>query len=218
MLDLIERAGSEIILSTFGIDSHHLVTQSLLRALGNRKRVRILARPRPSKTTMTALLSLAKAGAEVRGHQWLHAKSLVIDHNGSWDGIIMTSNVEERGLDEGFESGILLQDDDGRQLHDVLEAWWKELPLKLSLSTKLGEVEGPVQVWLEDRSLRVSIERQGQIDLGEIEARSLEDVQKAASVSFRPRFLPRDTTLYHKVLYTWRVPPPRPLKGAKEGN
>ncbi len=130
----------------------------------------------------------------------------------------MTSNVEERGLDEGFESGILLQDDDGRQLHDVLEAWWKELPLKLSLSTKLGEVEGPVQVWLEDRSLRVSIERQGQIDLGEIEARSLEDVQKAASVSFRPRFLPRDTTLYHKVLYTWRVPPPRPLKGAKEGN
>jgi cardiolipin synthase len=205
MLNLIERADSEIILSTFGIDSQHPVTQSLLKAMSEGKRVRILARPRASKTTMTALLLLAKADAEVRGHQWLHAKSLLIDHNGSWEGMIMTSNVEQRGLDEGFETGILLQGDDARRLHDLLEIWWKELPLKLSLSTKLGEVEGPVQVWLEDRSLRVSVEKQGEINLGEMDAKSPEDMQRAIPVSFRKPSLPRDSTLYHKILYTWRT-------------
>ncbi len=215
MLNLIERASSEIILSTFGIDSQHSVTQSLLKALADGKKMRILARPRPSKATMTALLLLAKAGAEVRGHQWLHAKSLVIDHNGSWEGIIMTSNVEQRGLDEGFETGILLQGDDARRLHDVLETWWKELPLKLSLSTKLGEVEGPVQVWFEDKSLRVSIEKQGEINLGEMDARSPADMQRANPVSFRKPSLPRDSTLYHKILYTWRIST-KPFESGKE--
>ncbi len=215
MLDLIERADSEIILSTFGIDSQHPVTLSLLKAMSEGKKVRILARPRPSKATMTALLLLAKAGAEVRGHQWLHAKSLLIDHDRSWDGMIMTSNVEQRGLDEGFETGILLQGDDALRLHDLLETWWKELPLKLSLSTKLGEVEGPVQVWLDDRSLRVSVEKQGEINLGELDPRSPADMQRAIPVSFRKPSLPRDSTLYHKILYTWRTST-KPFESGKE--
>lgn len=120
--------------------------------------------------------------------------------------MIMTSNVERRGLDEGFETGILLHSVDARQLHDVLETWWNELPLKLSLNTKVGEVEGPVQVWLDDRSLRVSVEKQSEISLGEVDAKSPEDLQRANPGSLRKPSLPRDSTLYHKILYTWRIP------------
>jgi cardiolipin synthase len=212
MLDLIERANSEIILSTFGIDSEHPVTQNLLRALAAGKKVRILARPRPSKMTMTALLSLAKAGAEVRGHPWLHAKALLVNNDDNWHGMIMTSNVEARGLDDGFETGISLANNDAEQLRTIMEKWWQDFPLRLSLNSKVGDVEGPVQLWRDDRPLRVSIEKHGQFALGEIEARSTDEMEQTSPSSFPKPSLPKDTTLYHKISYTWRVLPPKPLK------
>jgi cardiolipin synthase len=215
MLELIERARSEITLSTFGIDSQHAVTQSLLRALTAGKKVRILARPRPSKMTMTALLSLAKAGAEVRGHPWLHAKALLVSNDGNWHGMIMTSNVEARGLDEGFETGIFLENNDAEELRTILEKWWRDFPLRLSLSSKVGDVEGPVQLWQDDKTLRVSIEKHGQFALGEIEARSEDEIEQTAPSEFPKPSLPKNTTLYHEISYTWRVLPPKPLKPSK---
>jgi len=215
MLDLIERADSEIILSTFGIDSQHPVTQNLLKALAAGKKVRILARPRPSKVTMTALLLLAKAGAEVRGHPWLHAKALLVGNSGNWHGMIMTSNVEARGLDEGFETGISLRNNDAEELRTILEKWWQDFPLRLSLNSKVGDVEGPVQLWRDDKPLRVSIEKHGLFALGEIEARSQDEMEQTAPSSFPKPSLPKDRTLYHKISYTWRVLPPKPLKASE---
>ena len=164
---------------------------------------------------MTALVDLTKAGAEVRGYPWLHAKGLLVDREGDWHGMIMTSNVEARGLDEGFETGISLRNRDAEALRTILEKWWQDFPLRLSLNSKLGEVEGSVQVWHDDRMLRISIGKHGQIALGEIESQSAEKMDKTAPTSFPKPSLPKDTMFYHKILYTWRILPPKPLKSSR---
>ena len=210
MMNLIEQAESQVMLSTFGIDSKHPVTQRILKAAKDGKRIRILARPRPNKTTMNALVDLARAGAEVRGHPWLHAKSLIVDHDGSWNGMVMTSNVESRGLDEGFESGVHLVGKSAEDLRQVLEAWWREIPVELSVKARLGDVEGSLQVWQGDRLFRVLVESRGQINLGEIQAKSSEEMESNAPPSLRKPMISRDSILYKRILYTWRLLPPKP--------
>ena len=129
--ELISRAKSEIIVSTYGIQLQHEITQELLMAVQSGKKVRILARPRSNKSTMDALLAMLEAGAEVRGHPWLHAKCVIVDTDVGWSGLVMTSNIEQTGLDKGFESGIQLRSDDAEALKKILEDWWDNFPYAL---------------------------------------------------------------------------------------
>ena len=43
-------------------------------------------------------------------------------------------------------------------LHQVLEAWWREIPFELSVKARLGDVEGALQAWHGDRLFQVLVE------------------------------------------------------------
>ncbi len=80
--------------------------RNLLPQLNLGKILGILARPRSNKSTMEALLALIDAGAQVRGHPWVHAKGILVDTEAGWEGLVMTSNVEEMGLIEDLRVGF----------------------------------------------------------------------------------------------------------------
>lgn len=177
------------------------------------KVVRVFARPRPNKVTMNALIELAEAGAEVHGHPWLHAKCILTDTNEGWVGLVMTANFEERGLDGGFETGILLEREDAGVLRADLETWEMGFPLTLIVNKHIGDIEGDVTLWTNEELRKLSVRKKGETDLGQFEAKTFEEMD-----GLMPDFskaMRRGDVLYHQQTFKWSVIPPKLPVGAK---
>jgi phosphatidylserine/phosphatidylglycerophosphate/cardiolipin synthase-like enzyme len=204
---LIEEAKSEIVVSSFGFDLQHETVQKLVAAARGGKKVRIFARPRPNRATMNALIELAQAGAEVHGHPWLHAKCVITDTQRGWSSLIMTANFEARGLDEGFETGVLLGPRDTESLQAYVKDWAEDFPMDLFVGKRVGELEGEVTLWMNEEPRRFSIREKGEIDLGEFQAKKFEDMN-----GFVPDFSKvagRGTEICHQQTFKWTVLPPK---------
>ena len=214
---LIESARTEIIISTYGIDLEHETTKKLIQALKSGKRVKILARPRPNKTTMNALIALAEAGAEVRGHSWLHAKCVLTDTSQGWLGLIMTANIEPNGLDKGFESGISLQGEDADNLHSIVDVWWRYFPRQLFTKTRLGDIEGNVLLWSDESLKPISVKKKGEEQLGNFEAKTFDEMD-TLTPNLTTRNQSRGEILYHEYTFRWTVSPPRLPAGAEKAH
>ena len=214
--NLIGKAKSEIIISSFGIDVQHETTKEIVMAAKSGKKVRILARPRNNKSTMGALTSLVEAGAEIRGHPWLHAKCILVDLNEGWTGLIMTANIESKGLDEGFESGIPVHRADATNLHLILEDWWQNFPKTFFTNKKQGEIEGDVSLWRDETLTTISIQKKFEEDIGEFEAKSFDEMEifTPTEVSrhiqhLSARTASKENTLYHEHILSWTILPPK---------
>jgi cardiolipin synthase len=209
---LLGQAKSEITVTSFGIDSQHETTRKIIEAARNGKRVRIMARPRQTQSTMSALMALAESGCEVRGQRWLHAKCVVVDTDDGWSGLVMTANFEPKGLDVGFESGIFLRGHDAEELHETVEEWWRDFPQIFFNGRRLNEIEGNVDLWDGEGLRPTSIQQKGEVNLGEFRAKTFEEMDE-----FTPdlsKAAKRKDILYHECKFRWTVLPPRVPPGA----
>ena len=206
--DLVGKAKTEIVVSSFGMDLQEGVVGGMVQAAKSGKKVRVLARPRPNKNTMNALMALAEAGAEIRGHQWLHAKFLLVDTDEGWSGLIMTANFESKGLDEGFESGISVRGQVAEDLHLIMEGWWHDFAQILFIKKRLGNILGDVLLWSDETLKKVSVQAEANEDLGEFEAKSFDEMDKLVPPIVQ-RGPTRGTVLYHRKTFRWRVLAPR---------
>ena len=205
---LIEDARNEIIVSSFGFDLQHETVQKLVAAATAGKNVHVFARPRPSKSTMDALVALRKAGAVVRGHPWLHAKCLVVDTERGWTGLVMTANFEKRGLDEGFETGVILRDKDAMTMLDFAESWKERFPLELFVDRRVGQVDGEATLWKDGELRKVTIGKKGKTDLHEFRVKKVEEV-----AGFEPDFtrvVEGGLEIFQEHTFVWTVLAPRP--------
>jgi cardiolipin synthase len=205
---LMEEARSEIVVSSFGFDLQHETVQKLVAAATLGKKVRIFARPRQNKASMNALVALREAGAEVSGHPWLHAKCVIADTERGWAGLVMTANFEARGLDEGFETGVLLEPRDAETVRAYAGEWAEVFPMELFVNKRVGEVEGEVTLWKNEELRKFSIRVKGETDLGEFRVRRIEEMD-----GFTPDFsrvAERGDVIYHQQTFKWVVLPPRP--------
>ena len=211
LLDLVRWAGDELWLSTYNLSLEHEVTQALLARVREGLKVRVFARMRPPN--MAAVTELAKAGAEVYGHPFVHAKAVLARSAGQSRGLLMTANVEARGLDEGFETGVVLDGPEQRTLRSILEAWETTFhPLRVDVPR--GDLEGSGVVWdgrdLHEARVGGSVE----IDLGEIEAKSITAMEDEPPPALPEPAPSEPLTLPHEVVYRWTVVPPSLPKGA----
>jgi sugar-specific transcriptional regulator TrmB len=205
---LIEEAKSEIVVSSFGFDLQHETVQRLAAAAAAGKVVRVFARPRPNKTTMDALVALRKAGADVRGHPWLHAKCLVVNTERGWTGLMMTANLEKRGLDEGFETGALLDAKDAETLHEYAGSWQESFPLELLVDRRIGDVDGEATIWRDGELRKISVRKKGETDLHEFRVKKVEEME-----GFEPDFskvAERGDEIYQEHTFVWTVLAPKP--------
>lgn len=121
ILNILNRTKGPLIISSYGFESDHIVVKMLSEKARNRK-ITIITRPR--EKNLAAIKALSNAGAIIIGYDFLHAKFIFAPENNL--ALIMTANLETRGLDTGYEVGVLLEEpQDINELHQISTEWIK---------------------------------------------------------------------------------------------
>ena len=117
--ELISGAKKTIRLSAWTIEADLDVSRMLLEKAN--QGVSIEAFTRPAATNYPFLRDLPE-NASVFCHNLLHAKCIIVDDT---RGLMMTANISKRGILEGFETAVVLQDIQISKILQIMEAWKK---------------------------------------------------------------------------------------------
>ena len=196
-LELIEKAEQRIIVSSFGWALDHPIVLALIARAKTGLKVMVLARIR--KAAMPALAALAKAGAAVYGFRWLHAKAIWTDSDCA---MIMSANLENHGMDDGFELGIRLEGSRAESLRRILEEWAGTAEARLDPAAVIAPDVENVQLWENGDLKEVEIPANLSVDLGSVTMRSLTD-----PLPERPK-LPDKLPLARTLSVRWNVNQP----------
>ena len=211
-VDLIDSASRELVVASFGWGAGHPVIERLCARAREGLTLTVLARVRPR--AMPVLVALAEAGARVLGFRWLHAKALWAD---SGRALVMSANLEQHGLDRGFELGVRLDDERAEELRMRLGRWSGQAPWELRPAPALGEVAGAARAWHDGGLVDLDVKPRLPVDLGVVTAASA-DALIAPEEPDPPRTdaLPQPGHAAHELECRWRVQPPRLHPKAKE--
>ncbi len=211
LLEIVRWTRDEIWLSSYNISEEHEVTQALLTRIraGLKAHVFVSARA----VNMPAAMTLARAGAEVRSRPFLHAKAVLGRTGEDFRGLVMTANVESRGLDEGFETGVVLSRQECQTLRRVLSEWSGFG--RLSLDVKRGEIEGLCYRWNGRELEEAMVGGALVMELGEVPAESLPGLAETRPPAFSEPEQTRPVRLPHEITYRWTVVPPTLPRGAQ---
>lgn len=206
-LELINRATSRLIISSFGWQEDHQVTNAICNKAREGTDVVILARMRPS--SMGALMKIKSAGAKVFGFKWLHAKAIWNDAD---DAMVMSANLQHHGLDIGFEVGVKLSDGRAGILKKYLLNFLNNKHSELRLDIRLGKLIGPVKVWSNDQFEDVEIQGSVTERLNPVVAKCASNLKERASIP-NPKWIDSPA---HEIEYQWIVKAPPLPKSARE--
>ena len=199
ILELIKKAEKNLLISTFGIEKDHIVFQELKNALQRGIAVDFFTRTRP--VLMPALLDLLEHGAKIYGHRFLHAKAIICDQN---DGLIMTSNLQKHGLDEGYEIAVILSKSQLQDLQKIFTFWRNHFPWRLEKNIKISEISSnqKILVWEKNNAKTfktVTVKDEEVIDYKKLTIRSLIDIEK------KPELSHEENLLAHQYLHIWKI-------------
>ena len=124
---LIQEAKKEIILSSYGLSADHSLFDDLVQKAEEGVRVTVLTRPRKEVYEAVSLLKITDA--KIYAHDKLHAKAIVSDSGG----MVMSANLEKKGLDSGFEIGVRLTQEQCGKVREILCDWEKDFPWRYEL-------------------------------------------------------------------------------------
>ena len=140
---------------------------------------------------------------------FLHAKAILADGE---RGLVMTANLQEHGLDRGFEIGVELTGEDATALGRMLASWQTAARSLLHASARLGEIGGSVQVMNGKGYRELSVEPEGRLEDG------VTQVDCCTRISTAPRPTPARAPagkLYHRIEHVWSISPPVLAKGGR---
>ncbi|MFX1284743.1 MAG: phosphatidylserine/phosphatidylglycerophosphate/cardiolipin synthase family protein [Promethearchaeota archaeon] len=125
IFNCIKNARGSLIVASYGFDVDHEVAEALYQKAQTNE-LTIITRPRDRN--MPFIEKLSNSGATIFSFNFLHAKFIYAPKEKY--GFIMTANIEPRGLDTGYEVGILLNEEDYSELNVIINEWLKHAPLK----------------------------------------------------------------------------------------
>lgn len=205
--ELIDSATSHLIISSFSWQEDHQITQSICDKAKAGVDVVILTRISPS--SMRTLMKLKSAGAKVFGFKWLHAKAIWNDTNNA---MVMSANLQRRGLDSGFEMGIKLSDNRSSILKECLLSFLSNRHSELLLNTTLGNLDGSVKVWDNNQFKDVDIQKHVTKHLDSLVAKCASNLDEKPNI---PDSSWTDSPT-HEIEYQWVVKSPLLPKDARE--
>lgn len=132
---IIDEARQELVLSVFGMDVSHPLTQLLLQKLKKGLKITLFTRPRSSQSE--PLKQLLQAGAEIILHPLLHAKFLLVDQKRAW---VFTANFQKHGMDSGFEVGAALSAGQVQQLRKIIKGWKQQFNYVMKETVNLRDI------------------------------------------------------------------------------
>ncbi len=208
-LRVIRSADRELVVSSYGLSAQHEVVQAIVERARSGVATTVMTRPRPA--VAEAVAALAEAGANVLAHDKLHAKAILNER----EGMVMSANLEESGLDHGFELGLILAGEDVQELRRTLKDWTVRFPWRYAASVPRSGHLG--EICLADAGLRTGrreVVAKEEVALAPVQATSalaLEDVPDPQMKA------PEPVERYpQQIEYTWDVVAPRLPGKAKE--
>jgi len=208
VLALIDAARSDIRVASYGLSAGHPVVQALAAKARSGIPVTVFTRPRPAVKDAATLL--VKSGARVLAHDKLHAKGICTDAGA----MIMTANLEERGLDTSFETGLLLSPAYASRLGGIFAEWEKDFPWEYSAAPDHAGHLG--EICLADSGLRDGIRRvvkEIPVKLAPITARDALRMEETPEPDLQ---IPAGRDLARQARFEWEVRPPKLPKNAQE--
>ncbi|MGB7123387.1 MAG: phosphatidylserine/phosphatidylglycerophosphate/cardiolipin synthase family protein [Thermoplasmata archaeon] len=214
VLRLIEGSRKDLWVSCWKFIADHPATKALRDAAARGVRVRLLTSVRPAPDHMEALVGLVRAGVEVQGHRYLHAKAIVSDCQTQPQGLVMSANFDVFGLDQGYEAGVSLTGKRLSALQVILSRWWESSTTPLLVDKTLGELpEQLVKLYRDGGFEDIVIAKERRVDLGKITARSPGEMETTRPPRFPEPETKGSRAYYKEIHYTWTVLPPEPPKG-----
>lgn len=210
ILEFLEQTKGPVYLSMYGFDEGHEIVKEITK-LARERKVTVLTRPRPRMIPVHC--KLAEAGIIILGHKNLHAKAIVSKINGETVALVMTANLQSRGIDEGFDTGVLLRGRRAQRVEEILIKWAEEFPLIFKTKVKLGELKG--SIWIGNRNIftEATVEEELSIAGDVITVQSLEIDPTEKIPKRRKR---NKNEFYHRVKVIYHLRPPLVPAGAKQ--
>ncbi len=167
--NMIEKAETSISISAWTIDSKHPIARQLIKKASEGVKVTLFTRPH--NTNKEFISELISNGGTVYCHELLHAKSLIVDNK---QGLIMTANISKLGLDEGFETAVILSKEQVTLLNEIHNEWKKRCKYKSENKIMLKDIKNP---WIDltKNFDELPIPESKNIDLGSVKAKNLRD-------------------------------------------
>lgn len=192
LLKAIQSAQQSIKLSTFGLDPEHEVIEAILEKARAGLEIQLFF-PERANLIESACAPFIEAGAQVMIQPYLHAKCLVVDDQ---QGFIFSANIETKGMDQGFETGVALSEAQVRTLSQKLSNWEKGFG-RLVRNTSVQDFEGALTV-IEGETKRVEIIERVKKRSSPISINTLQELRKALD-KLTPEQYARQTTWEMKV-------------------
>ncbi len=197
ILDLIEHAEKSLLISSWTIEGEHETRQAIEQRAKNGVNVQILTRPNSRNTK--AISDIANSGATILGHEQMHAKVIIADNQ---KGIVMTSNFSQKGLDQGFEAGIMLNQDQVKNLETLFDSWKSHATWQYKPECDIESLENELLLLDGENLRKKKVVERTHVDLGYIKVKDEKESSKEPD-----RFPWPDETdeLYKSVEYKWIV-------------
>lgn len=215
LIDLVSSATDELWLSSFGIEMKHEATRAIIDKARRGTKVHVFLPMR--QKNMDAAIELSRNGAVVySASSLIHTKTIVSVSGENVQGMVYTANIEARGLDSGFESGIVLTAEEALQLRSVLSQWSTKFDYRLNLDVKRGQLNGPCVLWNGKDFEAAEVIKTAPLPAKSVVAETVEGMKATRPPSFPQPGDKNPILLPQSITYTWTVLPPKLPKGARE--
>ncbi|MHA1864096.1 MAG: phospholipase D-like domain-containing protein [Candidatus Thorarchaeota archaeon] len=205
ILEFIASSKGPLYLSTYGIDIDHKIAQQLLEE-STRRKITLIVRPRVEQKEVHSVF--ANSGVTVVGHLNQHAKAITAKRNGKVTAMVMSANLQTKGLDEGFETGISLDDQRAGHVNDILRDWEQTFPFRFVPTITLGEIDTSILVPVGHRFEPKEVQEQKTIDLLPVIQTTLDELDP-------PEFNLHDYPLVKSIRVQYDIKRPLLPSGAK---
>ena len=194
ILEMIDISKESISISAWTIISSHPVAIKLLERA--KKGVKVTVFTRPHKDNVEFIKQLISNGGVVYCHNLLHGKSLVVDDK---LGLIMTANISKLGLDEGFETAVILKKQQTEVLKKIHNEWKARATYVSSFQTRLKDITKP---WIDINKELTDIDPPKAVkerNLGKIRVSNIVDYFN------RNLVVPKGSEIYDSVLTKYKA-------------
>jgi len=133
---IIENETKELVVSSYGFDDEHPIVELLINKAQN---INLTIITRPREKNHKVIEKFTNAGAKVVAYDYLHAKFILSPSTNQ--GIIMTANLESKGLETGYEVGIKITRKYFDELLTISRVWIDSAPLIWYNKTSIKNLE-----------------------------------------------------------------------------
>ncbi len=211
ILNLIKSTSGPLIVSSYSFKMDNELTKALI-ALAKEREITILTRPRFQN--LEVLNSFLANGAEIYCYDYIHAKFILAPRENK--GIIMTANFDDRGIETGYEVGIVLNPSEIEELKTISNSWIANAQYQFKEGKKIVEIEAKEIQYFEGNELKkFSVITEENI----YEEKNPEDLREMSPLSninsFNFQFNDEDK-LIKKVNLKRKIIPPKLPAGARK--